>query len=54
MVSNGGVIGKASGLGTGTTPAQTTAITSSGDFTTASGCWDLRQVYRQIKANDWI
>ena len=37
MVSNGGVIGKASGLGTGTTPAQTTAITSSGDFTTTSG-----------------
>ena len=20
---------------------------------TASGCWDLRQVYRQVKSGDW-
>jgi hypothetical protein len=24
------------------------------DQTLASSCWDLRQVYRQIKADDWV
>ena len=39
---------------TGSTGGSGVVIVKEAAIAIASSCWDLRQVYRQIKADEWI